>query len=75
MSTLSKVSPISIYVIILITFPPVLGKRMITLPTHVITLSILPSRSPAARASRPAGRHGFEKCHFCHICHKCHPSA
>jgi hypothetical protein len=29
------------YVIILITFPPVLGKRMITLPPPVITMITL----------------------------------
>jgi hypothetical protein len=45
-SHLSKVSPISIYVITLITFPPVLGKRMITLPPAVITLITLPHAGP-----------------------------
>ena len=40
-SYLSKVSPISIYVITLITFPPVLGKRLITLPSSMITMITL----------------------------------
>jgi hypothetical protein len=40
-SNLSQLSPISIYVIILITFPPVLGKRLITLPSAMITSSEL----------------------------------
>jgi hypothetical protein len=44
-SYLSKLSPISIYVIILITFPPVLGKRMSTLPSAMSTLITLPPRS------------------------------
>ena len=41
LSHLSKVSPISIYVSILITLAPVLGKRLITLPTTVITMITL----------------------------------
>jgi hypothetical protein len=58
-SYLSEVSPITIYVITLITFPPVLGKRMITLPSTMITL---PPSSPATGATCPATPHRSSKC-------------
>ena len=50
LSYLSQVSPFSISVIILSTFPPVLGKRMITLPSTMIPLITLPP-SPVPRPS------------------------
>ena len=55
-------SPISIHVIILITFPPVLGKRMITLPSGMIIMITLVPCSPAAGATRLATRHRSEHC-------------
>jgi hypothetical protein len=45
------------YVIILITLAPVLGKRLITLPSSMITMIILPPCSPAASATCPAAQH------------------
>jgi hypothetical protein len=49
------VSPISIYVIILITLAPVLGKRMITLPPPMITMITFPYTAlpPAPPAPLP----------------------
>jgi hypothetical protein len=56
-SNLSKVSPISIYVITLITFPPVLGKRMITFPSAMITMiTLAPARSRWPQTTCASGR-------------------
>ena len=51
------------YVSTLITFPPMLGKRLITLPSTMITMITLPRLRLRA-----------QKCQHCHICQKCHPS-
>jgi hypothetical protein len=51
------VSLISIYVIILITFPPVLGKRLITLPPPMITMiTLAPARSQWPQMTSAPGR-------------------